>query len=82
MPNTKQLVTATVDIEIAEHLRELAARQRRPFSWCLNDALHAGLTAGTKMEQLEARTGQLQQRASQLERDMQAVGKYLDQAGA
>lgn len=81
MPNTKQLVTATVDIEVARQLRELAARQRRPFSWCINDALHAGLTAGTKMELLEARTGQLQHRVHQLESGMQVVGKYLDQAG-
>ncbi len=81
MRHRPQLVT-TISPDMYDLLLQEKARVPRPMSFVLDSVIQSWATAEAKMEQLEARTGQLQQHVSRLERDMQAVGKYLDQAGA
>lgn len=72
-------IQASVDITLDEWIRERAEQEKRPYSYFVNEALQFFVTAGGRLEQLEARDRQLQQRVGQLEPAMRAVGKYLDQ---
>lgn len=81
MRNRPQLIT-TVSQDHYDLLAQEKARNPRPMSYVVDEALRVWATAGARMAQLENNIERLQLHVRQLEEHMQVVGEYLDEVDA